>query len=73
MNQDTKQRAKKPGARIITAGVVVFVYGLVILLINLTAPVDTPERGVTGSLVAMVVGLALAAFGFRKRALAAEK
>jgi hypothetical protein len=71
MKQDTKARSgKKPGARFIAVGVVAFVYGLVILLINLTAPVETPETGIPSSIIVMFAGLALAWFGRHRRALA---
>jgi hypothetical protein len=80
MTQDTKQRTNKPGTRLITGGVIALVLGLILLLINLTNPVQTYVSGVgmvetqspsAASIVLIIAGLVLAAFGFCRRLLAA--
>jgi hypothetical protein len=78
MTNDVKQK-NKPGSRLMPTGVVVLVLGFILLIVNLTNPVTNYVAGVglvesrgpsAGSLILIVAGLLLAAFGFARRVLA---
>ncbi|AYR00968.1 hypothetical protein PP636_gp77 [Arthrobacter phage Hestia] len=81
MSQKTEERAtKKPGTRLITGGISALVLGVVLLGFNLMNPVSNYVSGLgmvetrgpsAGSIILMISGLILAAFGFGRRVLAA--
>ena len=80
MTQQGEKQKAKPGTNLITGGVIALVLGVVLLVFNLMNPVSNYVSGVgmvetrgpsAGSIVLIVCGLILAAFGFGRRILAA--
>lgn len=80
MTQQGEKQKAKPGTNLITGGVVALVLGVVLLVFNLMNPVSNYVSGVgmvetrgpsSGSIILIVIGLILAAFGFGRRILAA--
>ncbi|QFG09561.1 membrane protein [Arthrobacter phage TripleJ] len=80
MTQQGEKQKEKPGTKLIAGGVVALVLGMILLVFNLMNPVSNYVSGVgmvetrgpsAGSIILIVLGLVLAAFGFCRRVLAA--
>lgn len=70
----------RPGTRLLIAGLIALVLGIVLLLVNLTNPVTRYVEGAglvetqgpsAGAIVLIAAGLLLSAIGFGRRILAA--